>query len=101
MLKYSNADMEDIDFIVYHQANKFITDYLTKKLKYPLGKIPYSLSKYGNTSGLSIPLTIVSELKEKINNKLIMRFLCRTFLGNDFNWFFRYLHLWCNGVIVD
>lgn len=73
LLEYSNTNIEDIDFIVYHQANKFITDYLTKKLKYPLNKVPYSLSKYGNTSGLSIPLTIVSELKEKINNnKLIL-----------------------------
>ncbi len=69
LLKYSNTEMKNIDFIVYHQANKFITDYLTKKLKCSLDKVPYSLDKYGNTSCASIPLTVVSELREKGNNK--------------------------------
>jgi 3-oxoacyl-[acyl-carrier-protein] synthase-3 len=72
LLKFANNKLNDVDFVVYHQANRFITDYLTKKLGYPLDRVPYSLDKYGNTSGASIPLTIVSELKEKITDKKLI-----------------------------
>jgi 3-oxoacyl-[acyl-carrier-protein] synthase-3 len=65
----------DIDYVVYHQANKFMTDHFSKKLKIPRHKIIYSLHKFGNTSSFSIPLTIVSELNSQLNGtkkKLLM-----------------------------
>ena len=31
-------------------------------------KIPATIAKYGNTSSVSVPLTIVSELKDKLND---------------------------------
>lgn len=69
-IKYANQSLDEVDYIVFHQANKFMTNFFAKKLKYSLEKVPYSLKKYGNTSSASIPLTIVSELKnELVNNK--------------------------------
>lgn len=69
-IKYANQSLDEVDYIVFHQANKFMTDFFVKKLKYSLEKVPYSIKKYGNTSSASIPLTIVSELKnELVNNK--------------------------------
>ncbi len=56
----------EIDYFIFHQANKFITDHFAKKLKIDSSKVYYSLHKYGNTASVSIPLTIVSELKDKI-----------------------------------
>lgn len=61
----AGLSMDDIDLLVYHQANKFMTDFFTKRLKFSTEKTPYSLDRFGNTSSASIPLTIVSELKEK------------------------------------
>lgn len=55
--------INDIDLLIYHQANKFMTDFFTKWLKFDKTKTPYSIQKYGNTSSASIPLTIVSELE--------------------------------------
>ncbi len=46
------------DLVVFHQANKMMTDFLASRLKIPAGKVPYSLGKYGNTSSASIPLTL-------------------------------------------
>ncbi|MBU0993326.1 MAG: ketoacyl-ACP synthase III [Proteobacteria bacterium] len=66
LLEFSNTDISDIDYLVYHQANKFITDHLTKKLKFPLEKVPYSLGKFGNTTCLTIPVTLVSEIGTEI-----------------------------------
>lgn len=54
--------LEDVDLLIYHQANKFMMDFFTKKLKFSTEKTPYSLDRFGNTSSASIPLTIVSEL---------------------------------------
>ena len=68
VLKYSNYTIDEIDYIVFHQSNKFMIDFFAKKLKYPIEKVPYSLQKFGNTSAVSIPLTIVSEMKDRIIN---------------------------------
>jgi 3-oxoacyl-[acyl-carrier-protein] synthase-3 len=62
LLAYAGESLENIDMIVFHQANKFMTDFFSKKLKIPLDKVPYSLERFGNTSSASVPLTIVSEL---------------------------------------
>jgi 3-oxoacyl-[acyl-carrier-protein] synthase-3 len=74
-VKRAQTTFEDVDYVVYHQANKFITDHFSKKLKIPRDKIIYSLHKFGNTSSFSIPLTIVSELNTQLNGtkkKLLM-----------------------------
>ena len=75
ILKFSNKNLKEIDYIVFHQANKFMTDFFAKKLKYPIERVPYSLQKFGNTSAVSIPLTVVSEMKDLLNGqnkKIIM-----------------------------
>jgi 3-oxoacyl-[acyl-carrier-protein] synthase-3 len=73
-VKLAQTTFDDIDYFVFHQANKFITDHFSKKLKIPRDKIIYSLHKFGNTASFSIPLTIVSELKHQLNGtkKLLM-----------------------------
>jgi len=74
IFEYSKVEKAEIDFFVFHQANSFINSYLAKKLKIEIEKIPSTIEKYGNTSSVSVPLTIVSELKDKISsgNKLFM-----------------------------
>jgi 3-oxoacyl-[acyl-carrier-protein] synthase-3 len=61
----TGKNIDDIDVFVFHQANKFMTDFFAKKLKINLEKVPYSLSRFGNTSSASIPLTIVSEMCDR------------------------------------
>jgi 3-oxoacyl-[acyl-carrier-protein] synthase-3 len=61
--------VDDFDYIVFHQANNFINSYIMKKMKMNANKIPSTIAKFGNTSSVSVPLTIVSELKDKLNGK--------------------------------
>jgi 3-oxoacyl-[acyl-carrier-protein] synthase-3 len=74
ILEFSNLNLETIDYLIFHQANKFMTDFFSKKLKLPINKVPYCLDKFGNTSSSSIPLTISSELHSVLpnTNKKIM-----------------------------
>ncbi len=67
LFEYCELDQSLIDYFVFHQANSYINGFLAKKLKLPLERIPSTIEKYGNTSSVSIPLTIVSELKDKLH----------------------------------
>ncbi|MDD2798953.1 MAG: ketoacyl-ACP synthase III [Bacteroidales bacterium] len=65
---YAEKQTSEIDFFVFHQANDFINSYLAKKLKLEKEKVPATIAKFGNTSSVSIPLTIVSELQGRLND---------------------------------
>lgn len=65
-LAESGKTVEDLDYIVFHQANNFINSYIAKKMKLDVEKIPHTIEKFGNTSSVSVPLTIVSELRGKL-----------------------------------
>lgn len=62
LLQVSENSVEDVDYLVFHQANRFMMDFFVKKLKINPDKVPYCIHKYGNTSSASVPLTISSEL---------------------------------------
>ena len=68
-LSYASMTVDDFDYVVFHQANNFINSYIMKKMKLDATKIPSTIAKFGNTSSVSLPLTIVSELKEKLDGK--------------------------------
>lgn len=66
LFEYAGLDNSSCDYIVFHQANNFINSYLAKKLKFDTSKIPSTINKFGNTSSVSVPLTIVSELQDRL-----------------------------------
>lgn len=66
-LEYAGKTTDVFDYIVFHQANNFINSYIAKKMKLDTTRIPSTIEKFGNTSSVSVPLTIVSELKDKLN----------------------------------
>ena len=66
LLEFSNTSLDSFDYYLFHQANKFMNNYLIKKMKLPIEKVPSCIEQYGNTSSVSIPLTIVSQLKNKL-----------------------------------
>ena len=61
-----------------------MNDFIAKKLKMPAEKVPSSMYHFGNTSSASIPMTIVAELKNKIETKTT-KFLCCGF-GVGLSW---------------
>ena len=67
LLKETDKTIEDVDYLIFHQANLFMMDFFVKKLKIDPACVPYCIKKYGNTSSTSVPLTIVSELVGKLD----------------------------------
>lgn len=65
-LAFSGLDKEDVDHFVLHQANIYMNSYLAKKLKLPDEKVPVNLDRFGNTSSVTIPLAIATELQQAL-----------------------------------
>lgn len=59
----SAVSMEEVDYIVCHQANERIIEHVREKLGLPYEKFFRNLQNYGNTSAASIPLAL-AEMKE-------------------------------------
>lgn len=64
-------DHDSIDFFLLHQANKFMCEVLRKKIKAPVEKTPYNIQEYGNTSAATIPLLMVTNLKNEMEEKIL------------------------------
>lgn len=69
MCQHFNLDMSEVDYLLLHQANKYMDDKIGKKLKVPAEKIPFSLYEYGNTSSTTIPMTIVAGIGEQLTDE--------------------------------
>ena len=56
--------VEQIDFVIPHQANQRIIESAARGLRLPMDKFIVNLEKYGNTSTASIPLAMVEALDD-------------------------------------
>ena len=83
MAEHFEFDYQDADYFIFHQANLKINNMIAKKLKLDESKVPLSLSNFGNTSSASIPLTIVSQLRDNLQNPT--KFICCGF-GVGLSW---------------
>lgn len=54
----ANVSVDQVDWLLLHQANQRILDAVADRLKIPSEKVISNLAKYGNTSAASIPLAL-------------------------------------------
>lgn len=76
LLERFNLNKDEIDYYWFHQANLFMNEKIRKKLKLPPEKVPYSLKNFGNTSCATIPLTMVTQLKDKLTQEKLAHVAC-------------------------
>ena len=81
LCEYFDINLEGIDFFLMHQANKFLNERIRKYLKIGREKTPYSLKDYGNTSGASIPLTIVTQCNKEFASRELDNIACSFGVG--------------------
>lgn len=67
---------DDVDYLLLHQANKFMCDGIRKKMKIEEKKTPFNIQHFGNTSGTSIPLLMVTELRDVLQTKKLHHLGC-------------------------
>lgn len=68
-MKANELTFDDVDNLFMHQPNLFIIKNLLKKLKLSDEKVPMTIDKYGNTSAVSIPITMCDAYGKKKDGK--------------------------------
>ena len=61
LLSFTGWEKDEVGVFALHQANKFILQYLQKKLKVPKETVPIAMQLTGNTGPASIPLMLSIE----------------------------------------
>lgn len=84
ILAKTGLTLDEIDWVVCHQANERIIDHCIKKLSAPAEKFYKNMSCYGNTSAASIPLAL-DGLRQSGQLRPGMRLLCVGF-GGGLTW---------------
>lgn len=64
VIKKSGMGVDDVDFLIPHQANMRIIESARKKLKLSEDKVYVNLDRYGNMSSASIPVALDEAIKE-------------------------------------
>lgn len=65
ILEKERMKLDDIDVVIFHQANKFMLDSLQRKLRIPNEKMHRSYMEYGNTVSSTIPIGLKMEMIKK------------------------------------
>jgi 3-oxoacyl-[acyl-carrier-protein] synthase-3 len=63
-LQKNNLSFTDINLFVFHQANKYLLNFLRKKIKIPEEKFYYYIENVGNTVSSTIPIALKEANKE-------------------------------------
>jgi len=61
---FAGTSLDDIDYVLLHQANRMINETIRKKLGLTPDKVPSTLYDFGNTSSASIPVTMTAQIRE-------------------------------------
>lgn len=69
LISVFNIDIDNVDFLFLHQANKYIDEKIRKLLKMSSEKVPYCIQDFGNVTSASIPLTMVTQSFESLSKK--------------------------------
>lgn len=84
LAEHYGFDYQTYDWFLFHQANMKMNNMIVKKLKIDPGKAPSCMRHFGNTSSASIPLTLVSQLKGRLEDRHA-KFICCGF-GVGLSW---------------
>ena len=68
-LKKNNTTLNEIDYVIFHQSNKYMNEYLRKKINIPKNKFCENLLLKGNTVSTTIPIAI----KDSLDNNFIKK----------------------------
>ncbi len=88
-------ELPNIDYLLIHQANKMIDEKIRRKLKLSPEQVPYSMTYFGNTSSCTIPITMTSQIREKLEEGEKELVMCG--FGSGLSW--GAAHVYTNKII--
>ena len=72
-LKITNQNVANFDAVLLHQANMMMDKTIIQKINVDASKVPFTMDRFGNVNGSSIPLTLVDFImRTKTSDKLLL-----------------------------
>lgn len=72
-LEKNDLTLDEIELVVFHQANKYMLNFLRRKLKIEPEKFFYFMENVGNTVSSTIPIALYEAQKEnKLHNNVLL-----------------------------
>lgn len=65
VLEKNTIEIKDVDLFIFHQANKFMLDFIRKKIGIDTDKFYYFLESCGNTVSSTIPIALKEAILER------------------------------------
>lgn len=85
LLKDAKIDKSAVDQYIFHQPNRFMLKKLADKLDIPYEKMPNNIvENFGNSSGVTIPLTIAFNLSDLLKSDSLV--VCLSGFGVGLSW---------------
>ncbi|AJQ87600.1 ketoacyl-ACP synthase III [Xanthomonas oryzae pv. oryzicola] len=81
LIAYAGVSKDEIDYFVFHQANRMINETIRKKLGLAVEKVPSTLHDFGNTSGASLPVTMTARINKELESAPKRVLLCGFGIG--------------------
>lgn len=84
VVRAAGLTLDDIDWIVPHQANQRIIEAVARGLGFPMERIVSTIDRYGNTSSASVPLSLWEAVRDgriKDGNRIVL-----AGFGGGFTW---------------
>ncbi|QBG88343.1 ketoacyl-ACP synthase III [Xanthomonas oryzae] len=81
LIAYAGVSKDEIDYFVFHQANRMINETIRKKLGLAVEKVPSTLHDFGNTSGASLPVTMTARINKALESAPKRVLLCGFGIG--------------------
>lgn len=104
LVEYSGKAMDEIDWFLFHQPNKFMLQKLADKLKVPYEKMPMNVvGDFGNSNSNTVPFAMASNLADKLKDQTFS--CCMSGFGAGLTWAAAILTLgnmnFCELIISD
>ena len=85
LMEFSNTNIQDVDFFMFHQPNRFMLQKLADKIGVSREKMPSNVvENFGNSSGVTIPTVITFNLGAELQNKNFT--ICMSGFGVGLTW---------------
>ncbi len=104
LVEYSGKQMEQIDWFLFHQPNKFMLQKLADKMKVPYEKMPMNVvGDFGNSNSNTVPFAMVSNLADNLKDQTYL--CCLSGFGAGLTWASAIVELgnmqFCEMIISD
>ena len=85
LLGFAGMTKDSVDYFLCHQPNRFMLQKLADKMRVPYAKMPNNIvENFGNSSGVTIPLTIAFNLGERLLRETLQ--VCLAGFGVGLTW---------------